>query len=180
VWSEAISSSVTERRGAVDETPSTAAPVGSLVWRPADQPAFEGMLLLDTHIWVWMLNGSLDRCAPTLPPLLIRGAQRGQLVVSEFSFWEIAQKEAAGKLVLTMPVEAWIERAMGVPGIRYQPVDRITLVSSTRLAALPGDPADRILVAAAKLHGAAFATIDRAIIGFAKKEGATAVCDARR
>ncbi len=158
---------------------STSLPVAELVWRPADRPGFDGALLLDTHIWVWMLDGSLDRCSRALGPILTRAAGRGQLLVSEFSFWEIA-KESAGRLTLTMPVEAWIDRAIRVPGIRYLPVDRAALVTSTRLTALPGDPADRILVAAAKLEGAAFVTADRAITAFAKKDGATAVCDARR
>lgn len=135
--------------------------------------------MLDTHIWVWMLDGRLDRCSARLPPLLEQAASEGRLLVSEISFWEVAQKEAAGKLTLTMPVEAWVERAGAVVGLRYLPVDRSTLVTSTRLVGMPGDPADRIIVATAKLEGAPLVTIDRAIIEFARREGATPLCDAR-
>ena len=127
-----------------------------------------------------MLDGSLGRCSESLPPLLDQAARQGLLMVSEFSFWEVAQKEATGKLVLTMPVEAWIERASQVRGIRYLPAERTSLVTSTRLTGLPGDPADRIIVATAKLQSTPLVTIDRGIIGFAHKEGATPVCDARR
>ena len=154
--------------------------MADLIWRPAERPRYDGPLVLDTHIWLWMLGGTLGRCSASLPALLDQAASEGLLLVSDFSFWEIAQKEAVGKLVLTMPVEAWIERASGVPGIRYLPVDRTTLVTSTRLTGLPGDPADRIIVATAKLESTPLVTIDRTIIQFAKHEGATPVCDARR
>ena len=154
--------------------------MADLVWRPAGRPRYDGPLVLDTHIWVWMLDGSMGRCTPKLPPLLDRAAQLGRLFVSEMSFWEVAQKEAAGRLVLTMPIEAWVERAAHVSGIRYLAVDRQTLVTSTRLTEMAGDPADRIIVAAAKLHSAPLVTVDRAIIRYAKANRATSVCDARR
>ena len=41
-----------------------------------------------------------------------------------------------------MPVTDWLDQAERAPGVRYQPLDRATLVLSTQVNALHGDPAD--------------------------------------
>ncbi len=163
-----------------------AGPAGSTVlsdpavWAAGTRLTYTGPLLLDTHIWVWMLEGALGRCAYALPALLSHSAAKSGLVVSDISFWEVAQKCATEKLTLAVPVKDWLDQAEQAPGVRYQPLDRATLVLSTQLTALHGDPADRMLVATAKLHRVPLVTIDTRIIEFAKQEQRTPVCDARR
>ncbi len=106
---------------------------------------------------------------------MVRAASR-ELLISEISAWEVAQKAARGKLSFTSPVTAWIERAVLAPGVTMLPLTRDVLVLSTQLATLHGDPADRILVAAAKLLGVPLATADRQIADWARGEGQTPVC----
>ena len=65
-------------------------------------------LLLDTHIWVWFLEGDTGRMAPALVPLLERSARSGELRVLDISYWEVAVKAAAddaeaGDTVLLSP-----------------------------------------------------------------------------
>lgn len=152
----------------------------SLLWKAADRAAYDGALLLDTHIWVWVLGGELDRVAPAAWRL-IEGANRdSRLFVCDISFWEVAMKAAKGQLTLATDGAVWLDRAARAPGIRYVPLDRNVLVQSTRLVGdVHGDPADRMLIAAAQLHGMSLMTVDAQIIAYAKAQPGVPVCDAR-
>lgn len=153
---------------------------GSQLWRAGERPGYEGALLLDTHIWVWLLEGRRDRLTPPLVALLERVAAHARLVVCDISFWEVGIKAAKGKLVLSLDTPIWLARAERAPGIVYLSLDRTILLQSTRLAAdLPGDSADRMLVAAAQLHATPLVTADERIIAFAAARRGVPVCDAR-
>ncbi len=151
----------------------------ALVWRVGSRPDYIGPLLLDTYLWVWMLDAAAGRLPSALAPLIRSTARDGRLFVSDISFWEIAQKVSRGRMALTMPVSTWARRAATAPGVRYLAVDRDVLLTSVGLATMHGDPADRMLVATAKLTGTPLATADRAIIDWAADEGATPICDCR-
>ena len=154
----------------------------SLVWRVGARAATHtGPLLLDTHIWVWLLEGREDGWAPRTRELLERGAHTGKLFVSDISFWEVAVKAAKAQLELSTPVATWFTRAQTAPGIQYLPVDRATLVHSTQLGApMHEDPADRMLVATAQLGSVSLVTVDEKILAYALAHRGTPACDARR
>jgi PIN domain nuclease of toxin-antitoxin system len=61
-------------------------------------------LLLDTHIWLWLLEGSRSHTASDLLPLLDRSGATSNLFVSDISYWEVAVKAAKGKLTLSVDV----------------------------------------------------------------------------
>ena len=150
------------------------------LWRAADRPDYAGPLLLDTHMWVWMLAGNTDRISPEIVAIMTRAAAESTLAVSDISFWEVALKTAKGKLVLSMDASIWLSRAERAPGVEYVPLDRTILLQSTRLpGAVQGDPADRMLIATAQLRSMPLATVDDAIIAYAASEPAIPVCDAR-
>lgn len=158
----------------------TPIPSRSALWRAADDPDYAGPLLLDTHIWVWMLEGDMSRLAPAMPALLQRTAAAGGLSVSDISFWEVALKASKGKLVLSVDATIWLGRAERAPGVAYVPLDRTILLQSARLPGTPhDDPADRMLMATAQLTGMPLVTVDEAIIAYAGAETGVPVCDAR-
>lgn len=135
-------------------------------------------LLLDTHVWLWYLEGAERALTPATVELLRRANRAHQLLVSDISVWEIGTKVAKGRLRLALDVSTWIARAERAPGIGFLPLDRSTLLLST---ALPGrDPADRLLVASALLQRCALITADRTIISYARGAVALTVIDARR
>jgi PIN domain nuclease of toxin-antitoxin system len=151
------------------------------VWRPAERPRFEGALLLDTHIWVWLLEGDSKRLSPATVALLRHSAGSGHLTVSDISVWEVANKSAKGKLVLSLDPVIWLDKAASAPGIHYLPLDRRSLIQSVRLPDdAPGDPADRMLVATAQLTPATLITCDEDIISYARIHAGLSVCDARK
>ncbi len=150
------------------------------LWKASARRAWNGPLLLDTHVWVWMLDGDLGRVSSAAASLLRRTAASVSLLVSDISFWEVAMKAAKGKLVFSMDAAFWLRRAERAPGIVPVGLTRETLLLSTRLPGQPhGDPADRMLLATAQLHRAPLVTVDEAIIEYAGRQAGIPVCDAR-
>ena len=120
------------------------------------------MIILDTHIWVWWVQGD-----PKLSRHLasyIKRHERSGLGVSAISCWEVAKLVERERLELPVDVEKWIVAALAYPGIRLLPLSPLIAVESTRL---PGDfhkdPADQIIVATARVHNCALVTLDTAI-----------------
>ena len=143
---------------------------------------YEGeSLLLDTHIWLWYLEGA-ERELPPAALELLRVANRArQLLVSDVSVWEVGTKVAKGRLRLALEVSMWIARAERAPGMTFLPLDRATLLLSTALPGEPhGDPADRMLIATALLQQCALVTADQTIMAYARKAGTFTVVDAHR
>ncbi len=136
-------------------------------------------LLLDTHVWIWLLAGETRRLANPVLQRIQNALLQGDVVVSDVSVWEIALKTAKGKLVLTPSLDDWLAQAEKAPGISFLPLDRSTLVLSARVPGLPhGDPADRILAAAALKHDLELVTADPVLIESAERAG-YGVLDAR-
>ncbi|MDZ7779484.1 MAG: type II toxin-antitoxin system VapC family toxin [Gemmatimonadota bacterium] len=123
--------------------------------------------VLDTHVWIWVVEG--DRTALSAPAIeaIERAAQEGMLRVSAISVWEVAMLEAKGRISLSRPLDDWVHAALHVPGVRLLPLSPEIAIGSTRLPGAPhGDPADRILMASARHLGGQLATCDRDILDY--------------
>jgi PIN domain nuclease of toxin-antitoxin system len=135
-------------------------------------------LLLDTHVWVWYVEDEARQFSRRLEPLIEGAVQRGDVVVSAISVWEIALLEAARRIELSVDVRAWVGRALAFPGVRLKGLSPSIAIESARLPGrLHRDPADRILIATARLLGAALVTCDERILAYAKR-GHVRVVDA--
>ena len=90
------------------------------------------------------------------------------------SCWEVAKLVERGRLDLDRPVEEWIGAALAYPGVRWLGLTLEVAVASTQL---PGefhrDPADQIIVAAARVHGCRLVTSDRKILDYVRIETVT-------
>lgn len=158
-----------------------AAAGASALWRAAREPEREDAILLDTHAWVWTLDGSVGDMAAEAVALIGAAAAARRLHVSDISFWEVSLKVAKGKLTLSIDPTLWLARAAQAPGIQGLPLTRDVLVQSTLLSGEPhGDPADRILLAQAQIGDMSLLTCDRLIIDYAARQPGVPVCDARR
>lgn len=122
------------------------------------------MILLDTHVWFWWVQGE-TRLNETHAQSLTKNA--GNLAASVFSCWEIAKLVSAGKIVLSVPLEEWIEQALVPSGVRLLPLTPRIAIESTQL---PGDfhrdPADQIIVATARIHDCELLTVDTKILSY--------------
>ena len=121
------------------------------------------MIVLDTQAWLWWTHDPAQLSLRALHA--IRDAEKTDgILVSVISVWEIAVKNALGKLELPMDIDAWFCQARSYPNLLVEPVSATDAIASTRL---PGefhrDPADRMIVALCRRHGAALVTADRLI-----------------
>ncbi|MBW4623030.1 MAG: type II toxin-antitoxin system VapC family toxin [Cyanosarcina radialis HA8281-LM2] len=125
------------------------------------------MILLDTHVWLWLLHEPSQLSSPARVAIDTEEPQNG-LLVSAISVWEIAVKSSMGKLTLPLPIYEWYQLAKTHSGIEIEPLSALDAIASTQL---PGnfhkDPADRILVAIARRYGVCLVTCDTKILNYA-------------
>jgi PIN domain nuclease of toxin-antitoxin system len=136
-------------------------------------------VLLDTHVWVWLMEGDASHLSESVIDALEAASNRGALAVSAISVWEVAMLEAKGRLRLSRPIDEWVRAALEARGTRLMPLTPGIAIESARLPGnAPGDPADRILMASARIEGIQLATRDRAILKYGRT-GHLAVLNAR-
>ena len=134
------------------------------------------MILLDTHVLVWVLQEDPALGAKAIDR--IEGARQAEgLAVSVISLWEIAMLVDKKRLSLGRPTVEWVDRALGMNGISLAPLEPMIAVEAGGLAGLHGDPFDRIIIATARHHDAPLLTADRAILAYGAA-GHVAVVDA--
>ena len=137
-------------------------------------------LLLDTHIWLWYVENDAKRFSRKIEPLIEAAVQRGELLISAISVWEIAVLDSLRRIELSHDVRTWVERALGFPGVRFKALSASIAIESAHLpGTLHRDPADRILIATARVAGAAIVTCDERILDYGK-HGHVKVVNANR
>ena len=115
-----------------------------------------GSLLLDTCALLW-LGGAPERLSLATR---IRIEQTPFIHVSPVSIWEIALKHRLGKLMLSLPPEEWFAKLKLAYGFSLLPLDESVMLESARLPLFHKDPADRFIIATAKIHSLDIVTGD--------------------
>ncbi|MCY4426225.1 MAG: type II toxin-antitoxin system VapC family toxin [Halieaceae bacterium] len=120
------------------------------------------MILLDTHVLIWLDQDSSDlgaNCRAAADSALADDA----LAVSAISFWEVAMLAQRKRLSFDMQVSVW-RRDLLVAGVRELAVDGRIGIQAASLAELQRDPADRLIAATAQVYGATLATADQRLL----------------
>ncbi len=120
------------------------------------------MLLLDTHVLIWLAEDS-PRLGARATKLADAALQRDAVLVSAVSFWEIAMLVDKGRMELALAPKAMRQKVLE-QGIREVPLTGAVAISAAELAEFHGDPADRFIVASALAEGAALLTADVPIL----------------
>ena len=119
--------------------------------------------LLDTHILLWW-HGDRGRLSREQQDVIAAAGADSPLEVSDISLWEVAMLYSSGRIRLTIPLREWLDKAIAAPLVRRHGISPAVVAE---LASLPEsfhrDPADRILVATARVLGATLLTRDRRI-----------------
>lgn len=120
------------------------------------------LILLDTHALIW-----LDQDDPALGPVArqrVEAARKDNcLAVSAISFWEVAMLAAKNRIVMEVPTSTWRHDLLTL-GLVEIPMTGEIGITAVQLDALPGDPADRVIVATALLREAILLTADRKLL----------------
>lgn len=122
------------------------------------------MILLDTHVLVWLDQQSPrlgSKCRAALDDALADDA----LAVSAISFWEVAMLIEQGRLALDMELNAW-RRDLLAGGLRELAVDGRIGIQAALFENLHHDPADRLIAATATIHEGTLATADQRLLGW--------------
>lgn len=138
------------------------------------------MILLDTHVLLWLVSGSayLGEGARTE---IQYGWERGEVAVSSFTFWEIAMLHAKGRLKMDLLPRA-LRRRLVIDGLRTAPVNDEIAIRAVELEyeGFHPDPVDRIVTATAIVGGYRLATSDSKITEWARLSPMISVLDPRQ
>lgn len=124
------------------------------------------MILLDTHIWVWWVQGD-PRLSSEELAALDRYAT-ADMGVSVVSCWEVSMLHVRGRIELPCLLDEWLDRALAYPGVELIALSRDIAVASCRLPGeLHRDPLDRMLIASARDRDCPLVTADERILRYA-------------
>ena len=124
------------------------------------------ILLLNTHVWLWLLLG--DKKIRKCTAILEEASARENIRVSAISFWEVAMLHSKARILLHMDCIEFLKKGLYAPGVSLLHTTPEIACQSNSLQNFHGDPADRIITATSRIYGACRVTYDRAIQKFAK------------
>jgi len=134
-----------------------------------------GSLLMDTHVWIWFMLANAELAANGRN-LINRAAATGRLRIAAISLWETALLASRGRVVLGQPLGQWITAAISAPGLSIEPLlPQVAIEASSLPDAFHRDPADRLIVATARVTNAVLMTRDRRILDYAARGHLTAI-----
>lgn len=122
------------------------------------------MIILDTHIWIWWVQGD-TRLTQEYQDWLQEYQSQG-LGVSIFSCWEVAKLVENNRLLLPDSVDNWLAIALAYPGIQLIDLTLPIVIESTKLVGFHRDPADQIIVATARIYQCPLLTADTKILNY--------------
>lgn len=114
-------------------------------------------LLLDTHIWLWSLLEP-ERLKPRVRREL--EAPANELWLSSISLWEFTTLQAKGRLEVDGDAVEWAVAALSASPVREAPVTHDIALETTRVRLPHRDPADRLIVATARILRLTLVTAD--------------------
>jgi PIN domain nuclease of toxin-antitoxin system len=124
-------------------------------------------LLLDTHIWIWYAEGIPGALSPAITKQIDQARKQRCLYVSVVSAWEIGLLLAKSRIVLSAPLQEWVKAGAALPGLHMRALTTEVAIESTVLPGDPhADPADRFLIAEARVSGLTLVTAARKIIDY--------------
>lgn len=128
-------------------------------------------LLIDTHYWLWLTAASRDRLTEQNLTTIRAAASAANLLLSAISVWEVAMLESKGRIKLFKQCALWVEEGLAMPGLTLAPLSPAIAIESNHLPGeFHGDPADRIIVATARITGARLLTADQNIRAYAQQQ----------
>ena len=123
-------------------------------------------VLFDTHAWVWWLTAP-EKLGRKGRAAIETALSNSECYLSSISVLEVSQLVRKGRLIMATDLWQWLSEGLAMPGLRVLNLDPELAYQST---VIPGefhaDPADRILVASARMLDATLITKDAQISAY--------------
>jgi PIN domain nuclease of toxin-antitoxin system len=124
---------------------------------------------LDTHVWLWFMLANAE-LASNEQNAINRAAASGRLRIAAISVWEAALLASRGRVALGRPLAQWIAEAVSAPGLSIEPLlPQVAVEAASLPDTFHRDPADRLIVATARVANATLMTRDRRILDYAAR-----------
>lgn len=128
------------------------------------------MLILDTHVWIWLVTGDEKIKNVGFFGEIIEASQRNLIKVPAICAWEVSMLVAKNRITLLGNTLDWINKALSAPGISLYPLTPSIAYESANLPGdFHGDPSDRMIVASARILDGTLLTFDGKILKYAQK-----------
>jgi PIN domain nuclease of toxin-antitoxin system len=125
-------------------------------------------VIIDTHAFIWFIEGI--GLSPEHTLSIGDYAQDNRLCLSAISLCEISMLAKKERISFHIPCLQWIEKALELPGLEVIPLSPAIAVEGAFLpGTFHGDPADRLIVATARVLQSPLITRDKRIIQYAKE-----------
>ena len=115
--------------------------------------------LLDTHVWLWGINEP-ERLPTSVRTELEMASEPPRL--SPISLWEVILLAERGRITLSPNPRTWLREAART--VREVPLTFEVAAASRQLRLDHEDPADRFIVATAKVFGLRLVTADTRLL----------------
>ena len=123
------------------------------------------MIVLDTHTWIWAY--SAEKLLSSKAKRIIKNTPAHQRAIASISIWEFAMMSKRGRINVRVTPEQWLDNAIHKTGIQVFDLNaRVALESCNLPGKFHKDPADRIIVATARIHNMILITKDQKIIDY--------------
>jgi PIN domain nuclease of toxin-antitoxin system len=126
-------------------------------------------ILLDTHVWLWVMSGH-SRISREFVRTYERDIKLNRVFVSPMSIWETGMLVQKGRIELETDTLEWVNTALEASGIRLCPITPRIAIQSSRLPGdVHGDPVDRLLIATAFDENLVLITCDQKILEYSSE-----------
>ncbi len=119
-------------------------------------------LLLDTHVWLWLL----DQPKRIAEPVFKQIDEASELLLSAASIWELAIKDQLGKLGAKTTVAELRDEILREMAATELAITASHALVAAHLPMLHKDPFDRMLIAQAQFERVALVTADADLLRY--------------
>ena len=122
--------------------------------------------MLDTHTWIWW-HMNPKKLSQKVKKIIKNTNSYDEILLSAISPWEFSKLLEKKKIGISCDPEDWINSALDMPKFRLVPLFPVLAYRSTTLPQpFHSDPADQIIVAAAREENATILTKDEKILAY--------------
>ncbi len=97
--------------------------------------------------------------------------QQNSISIAAISLWEIGMLASKNRITLGMPCLEWINQSIELTHLHIFPMTPAIAIDSCSLPGIfHGDPADRLIIATARIEAATIFTRDEKILEYSRKK----------